>query len=144
VTTTTTAPARPAAVPAVCTTRRAAEELMMCPPWCDPALHERGFDADVSSNHTLAHQSNPRVWDGEPGNDTPRYSVQFWRGDEVLNGRVVIGQTIMSVAVNGGYDAETDAEGHATVYGNLSTNDARRFARWLNKQAREIDPKTGT
>lgn len=115
----------------------------MCPQWCNPALHERGSDPDVSSDHLLTHLSNPQVWEGEPDNDTPRYSIQFWRGDEVMNGKLHIGRTEFIVSVSGGYDTEVDAKGRGTVYGSLSADEARRFARWLNKQAREIDPKPG-
>jgi hypothetical protein len=131
-----------------------------CPKWCN-GKHTNG---SAFADQAPVHKSNPRVWRGDPTHDTPTYTVVLYRGDEWFDGELLIGQTDMTVTVSGGYDVTYKDDGprgedtlgcggsggifivpaprkcKPTLHGNLQAKDARRFARWLSKQADEIDP----
>jgi len=105
-----------------------------CPRWCN-GEHTHGL-----TDNSTVHVSDPRVWSGDPTYGTPSYAVEFYRSDEWFDGELIIGQADMTVTVSGGYESEINAAGWCVQYGNLQANDARRLARWLADQAREIDP----
>lgn len=107
-----------------------------CPKWCN-GRHTNG---SAFTDQAPVHTSNLRVWSGDPTHGTPSYAVEFYRGDEWVDGELIIGQTDMTVTVTGGYAWEINSAGWCVQHGNLQAKDARRFARWLSRQAREIDP----
>lgn len=92
-----------------------------CPQWCNPALHIGGLNPDdtepleprswdhvVFNCEQMVHQRDPRTWTGSVAKgaerDTPTYSVQLCRGDELFDGELIIGAVQLDVSVSGGQE----------------------------------------